>query len=86
VKPIVYYIDAGAPPPVRQALLEGASWWNQAFESAGFSNSFQAKIMPADMDPMDVRYNVVQWVDRSTRGWSYGNALVEPPPGQPIGE
>ncbi|MBV8072694.1 MAG: zinc-dependent metalloprotease, partial [Acidobacteriaceae bacterium] len=84
VEPLVYYIDAGAPPPVRSALLEGASWWKQAFEAAGFSNAFQVKVMTPDMDPMDVRYNVVQWVDRSTRGWSYGNSLTDPRSGEII--
>lgn len=34
VEPIVYYVDRGAPEPVRSALIEGASWWNQAFEAA----------------------------------------------------
>lgn len=84
VEPIVYYIDAGAPEPVRSALLDGASWWNQAFEAAGFRNAFQVKVLPADVDPMDARYNVVQWVHRSTRGWSYGNSLVDPRTGEII--
>ncbi len=84
VEPIVYYIDAGAPEPVRSALIQGASWWNQAFEAAGFSNAFQVKVLPVDVDPMDVRYNVVQWVHRSTRGWSYGNSLVDPRTGEII--
>ncbi len=84
VEPIVYYIDSGAPEPIRSALLEGASWWNQAFEAAGFRNAFQVKVLPPDVDPMDVRYNVVQWVHRSTRGWSYGNSLVDPRTGEII--
>ncbi|HLH03418.1 MAG TPA: zinc-dependent metalloprotease [Bryobacteraceae bacterium] len=81
-KPLVYYIDSGAPEPVRSALLEGASWWNQAFEAAGFPDGFQVKVLPPDADPMDVRYNVVQWVHRSTRGWSYGNSLMDPRTGE----
>jgi hypothetical protein len=68
VQPIVYYVDPGAPEPVRSALIDGASWWNQAFEAAGFRNAFQVKVLPVDADPMDVRYNVIQWVHRSTRG------------------
>ena len=84
VEPIVYYVDSGAPEPIRSALLEGASWWNQAFEAAGFRNAFQVKVLPPDVDPMDVRYNVVQWVHRSTRGWSYGNSLVDPRTGEII--
>jgi hypothetical protein len=84
VKPIVYYVDRGAPEPVRSALLEGARWWNQAFDAIGYKDAFRVEIMPADVDPMDVRYNVIQWVHRSTRGWSYGNSLVDPRTGEII--
>jgi hypothetical protein len=84
VKPIVYYVDRGAPEPVRSALIEGASWWNQAFEAAGYRNAFRVELMPAGADPMDVRYNVIQWVHRSTRGWSYGNAVTDPRTGEII--
>lgn len=84
VKPIVYYLDRGAPEPIRSALLEGARWWNQAFEAAGFRNGFQVELMPEDADPMDVRYNVIQWVHRSTRGWSYGASVVDPRTGEII--
>jgi hypothetical protein len=82
VEPIIYYLDPGTPEPVRSALLEGASWWNQAFEAAGFINAFQVKILPEDADPLDIRYNVIQWVHRSTRGWSYGSAVVDPRTGE----
>jgi hypothetical protein len=84
VKPIVYYVDRGAPEPVRSALIEGASWWNQAFEAAGYRNAFRVEVMPADADPMDVRYNVIQWVHRSTRGWSYGSSVSDPRTGEII--
>lgn len=84
VEPIVYYLDAGAPEPVRSALMEGASWWNQAFEAAGYKDAFQVKLLPADADPMDVRYNVIQWVHRSTRGWSYGASVRDPRSGEII--
>lgn len=84
VEPIVYYVDPAAPEPVRNALVEGASWWNQAFEAAGFRNAFQVRVLPAGVDLMDVRYNVIQWVHRSTRGWSYGNPLVDPRTGEII--
>src|ERR1044071_30217 len=84
VKPIVYYVDRGAPEPVRSALLEGARWWNQAFEAIGYKDGFRVELMPADVDPMDVRYNVIQWVHRSTRGWSYGNSLTDPRTGEII--
>src|SRR3954463_10101391 len=84
VKPIVYYVDNGAPQPIRTALIEGASWWNQAFEAAGFRNAFQVKVLPADADPMDVRYNMINWVHRSTRGWSYGGSVTDPRTGEII--
>ncbi|HEY6804750.1 MAG TPA: zinc-dependent metalloprotease [Pyrinomonadaceae bacterium] len=84
VEPIVYYVDRGAPEPVRSALVEGASWWNQAFEALGYRNAFRVEVMPPNVDPMDVRYNVIQWVHRSTRGWSYGNALTDPRTGEII--
>src|SRR5882724_10517425 len=84
VKPIVYYVDRGAPEPVRSALIEGASWWNQAFEAAGYKNAFRVEVMPPDADPMDVRYNVIQWVHRSTRGWSYGSSVSDPRTGEII--
>ena len=84
VKPIVYYVDNGAPEPIRSALIDGASWWNQAFEAAGFRNAFQVKVLPADADPMDVRYNMINWVHRSTRGWSYGGGIADPRTGELI--
>jgi len=82
VEPIVYYLDPGTPEPIRSALLEGASWWNEAYEAAGFINGFQVTVLPADADPMDARYNMIQWVHRSTRGWSYGNSIVDPRTGE----
>jgi hypothetical protein len=84
VEPIVYYLDNGTPEPVRSALLEGGSWWNQAFEACGYRDAFQVKMLPDDADPLDVRYNVVQWVHRSTRGWSYGNSVKDPRTGEII--
>ncbi|MEL7530321.1 MAG: zinc-dependent metalloprotease [Bacteroidota bacterium] len=84
VEPIVYYLDPGAPEPVKSALLEGARWWNQAFEAAGFKDAFQVKVLPEDADPLDVRYNVIQWVHRSTRGWSYGGSVIDPRTGEII--
>ena len=84
VKPIIYYLDNGTPEPIRSALLEGAGWWNQAFEAAGYKNAFQVKLLPEDADPMDVRYNVINWVHRSTRGWSYGASVTDPRTGEII--
>lgn len=84
VEPITYYLDPGTPEPVRSALLEGARWWNQAYEAIGFKNAFQVEMLPSDADPMDCRYNVIQWVHRSTRGWSYGGSVVDPRTGEII--
>ncbi len=84
LKPIVYYVDRGAPEPVRSALLDGARWWSQAFEAAGYKNAFRAELLPDSVDPMDARFNVIQWVHRATRGWSYGNALADPRTGEII--
>ena len=84
VKPIIYYLDRGAPEPIRSALLEGAGWWNQAFEAAGYKDAFQVKLLPEGADPMDLRYNVIQWVHRATRGWSYGASVVDPRTGEII--
>ncbi|HBO30115.1 MAG TPA: peptidase, partial [Leeuwenhoekiella sp.] len=82
VEPIVYYLDPGTPEPIRSALLEGARWWNQAYESIGYKDAFQVKMLPEDADPLDLRYNLIQWVHRSTRGWSYGASVVDPRTGE----
>ena len=82
--PIVYYIDNGTPEPVKTALIEGGNWWNQAFESAGYKDAFRIEVLPEDADPMDVRYNLIQWIHRSTRGWSYGANIVDPRTGEII--
>ena len=84
VEPIVYHVDPGAPEPVRSALIEGAEWWNQAFEAAGYRDAFRVELLPEGADPMDVRYNVIQWVHRSTRGWSYGASVLDPRTGEII--
>jgi hypothetical protein len=84
VKPIQYWVDSGAPEDVKKALLEGASWWNQAFEAAGFRNGFKVDILPAGADPMDIRYNMINWVHRSTRGWSSGGSVADPRTGEII--
>jgi len=83
-KPIIYYVDNGVPEPIRSALVEGASWWSAAFEAAGFPNGFQVKVLPPDADPLDIRYNVINWVHRSTRGWSYGASVTDPRTGEII--
>lgn len=83
-EPITYYVDSGCPEPVKSALIEGASWWNQAFTAAGFENAFIVRELPKDAHPLDVRYNVIQWVHRSTRGWSYGASVVDPRTGEII--
>ncbi|MFV7784945.1 zinc-dependent metalloprotease [Shewanella marisflavi] len=84
VKPIIYYLDPGVPEPIRSALLEGARWWETAFNEAGFINGFKVELLPEDADPQDIRYNVIQWVHRATRGWSYGSAIADPRTGEII--
>lgn len=83
-EPIVYYVDRGAPEPVRSALVEGASWWAEAFEAAGFDDAYRVEVLPEGVHPLDVRYNVIQWVHRSTRGWSYGGGVIDPRTGEMI--
>lgn len=84
VKPIIYYLDNGTPEPIRSALLDGARWWNQAFEAAGYKNAFQVQVLPDSADPMDIRYNMINWVHRSSRGWSYGASIADPRTGEII--
>jgi len=84
LEPIVYYVDRGIPEPIRGAVIEGAAWWNQAFEAAGYKDAFRVELLPEEADPMDARYNVINWVHRSTRGWSYGNTVTDPRTGEII--
>jgi hypothetical protein len=84
VEPIVYYVDPGTPEPVRSALVEGAAWWNDAFEEAGFIDGFQVRVLPEGIDPQDIRYNMIHWTHRRTRGYSYGNTVIDPRTGEII--
>ncbi len=84
VRPITYYLDPGAPEPIRSALLDGARWWNQAFEAAGYRNAFRVELLPEGVSPLDIRYNVINWVHRSTRGWSTGGSVSDPRTGEII--
>jgi hypothetical protein len=84
VKPITYYLDPGAPEPIRSALLDGARWWNQAFEAAGYRDAFRVEVLPDGVSPLDIRYNVINWVHRSTRGWSTGASVIDPRTGEII--
>ena len=84
VDPIIYYLDPGAPEPMRSALLDGARWWNQAFEAAGYRDAFQVMIRPDSISSLDARYNVINWVHRSTRGWSTGGSVTDPRTGEII--
>ncbi|MBD3415210.1 MAG: DUF5117 domain-containing protein [Candidatus Aminicenantes bacterium] len=84
VKPIVYYVDRGCPEPILSALIEGAGWWNEAFEDIGYKDAFQVRVLPEGADPMDVRYNMINWVHRSRRGWSYGASVTDPRTGEII--
>ena len=82
VEPIIYYVDPGTPEPVRSALIDGAAWWNQAFEAAGFVDAFQVEVLPDGIDPQDIRYNMIHWTHRRTRGYSYGNTVIDPRTGE----
>ncbi|HXW88969.1 MAG TPA: zinc-dependent metalloprotease [Terriglobales bacterium] len=84
VKPIIYYVDRAIPEPIRSAVVDGASWWNQAFAAAGYKDAFQVKLLPEGVDAMDVRYNVIEWVPRATRGWSYGDVIIDDRTGEII--
>jgi hypothetical protein len=84
IQPIIYYVDRAIPEPIRSAVIEGAGWWNQAFTAAGYKDAFQVKLLPEGVDPMDIRYNVIEWTPRATRGWSYGTAISDPRTGEII--
>ena len=83
-EPIVYYVDSGTPEPIKTALIEGASWWNQAFEAAGFIDAFQVRELPPGADAQDIRYNMIHWTHRRTRGYSYGGSVQDPRTGEII--
>ena len=82
VKPVVYYLDPGIPEPYRTAFLQGGNWWGTVFEGAGWKNGFQVKELPAGVDPMDARYNLVYWVHRSGPGPSVGPSFSDPRTGE----
>ena len=80
--PIIFYVDSGAPEEIQQALIEGASWWAEAFEAAGFEDAYKVELLPEGEHPFDVRYNMIQWTHRQTRGWSYGGGVADPRTGE----
>lgn len=82
VEPIVFHVDRAAPEPIRTALVEGAQWWAQAFDAAGYIDAFRVEVLPEGVDPLDARYNVINWVNRATRSWSYGQSVVDPRTGE----
>ena len=84
VEPIVYYVDPGTPEPIRSALIEGAAWWEDAFEAAGFIDAYRVEVLPEGVDPQDIRYNMIHWTHRRTRGYSYGNTVTDPRTGEII--
>jgi len=84
VEPIIYYVDRGIPEPILSAVIEGAQWWNKVFEAAGYKDAFQVRLLPEGASPLDIRYNMIQWIHRLTRGWSYGNSITDPRTGEII--
>ncbi len=85
VKPITVYFDLAIPAPVRHAMKQGLLWWNKAYEAAGFKNAIVALDAPADMDPQDIRYNFMQWINRDERGFSSGGPYRDPRTGEILG-
>lgn len=83
-KPIIFYVDRAAPLEIRAALKEGAQWWAQAFDAAGFIDAFRVEELPANVNPMDARYNVIAWIHRESRAWSTGTTIVDPRTGEII--
>ena len=81
-QPLVYYLDAAIPEPVRSAMRDGILWWNSAFEAAGFKNAIVVKDPTPDMDPLDIRYSFVFWVNRDERGFSVGDNYSDPRTGE----
>ena len=81
--PIVFYIDPSVPAELRPLVKEAVSWWNPAFEAAGFRNALRVEdVLPQNIDPLSIGVNVITWVPRMTRGWSYGTTVVDPRTGQ----
>jgi Met-zincin/Domain of unknown function (DUF5117) len=85
INPIVFYLDPGIPEPTRSAMRTGALWWNKAYEAAGFSNAVQVRDPTPDMDPMDIRYSWILWINRDERGFSSGGTFRDPRTGEILG-
>lgn len=85
VEPIVFYLDPAIPEPFRSAMREGTLWWNAAFEAAGYRNAVQVADPTPDMDPMDIRYAWVLWIERDGRGFSSGGTYRDPRTGEILG-
>ena len=80
-----YYLDPGVAgtrsvPRCSRARAGGRG----PSKPPGLATPSASKCSPADADPMDIRYNLIEWVHRSTRGWSYGDAVTDPRTGEII--
>src|SRR5258708_6048253 len=82
VKPITFYLDQAIPEPIRSAARQGALWWNQAFEQAGFRKALVILDLPEGANPLDMRYPTIQWTNRDGRGWSVGSEQSDPRTGE----
>jgi hypothetical protein len=80
--PLVFYIDPSVPVELRPFVTEAVLWWNTAFEAAGFRNALEVRELPGDVDPLSIGVNVITWVARTTRGFSWTNFVVDPRTGQ----
>jgi hypothetical protein len=83
-KPITFYVDKAAPEPMRSAIIQGIKWWSQAFDEAGFINAIDVQLLPENVSALDTRYNVIGWVHRQTRGFSFGQTIVDPRTGEVV--
>ena len=73
VKPIQYWVDSGAPEDVKKALRRRrAAGGTRRSRRPASATRFKVDVLPDGADPMDIRYNMINWVHRSTRGWSIG--------------
>ena len=82
-KPIVYYIDHTVPEEYRAAMMEGVEEWSNAFESAGFRDAVQAKILPDSVMAEDIRYATLRWSTSDQPGYgAIGPSVVDPRTGE----
>lgn len=88
VEPITWWIENTTPTELRPAIREGVLRWNEAFETAGFTNAIVVKEQPdtATWDAGDLRYNVLRWTASPNPPFGgYGPSFTNPRTGQILG-